>query len=107
MTDIASGEDDIDGAFPGTRLSHHLSVVTEGEIQLAISLLMSVRDRGGRLEGLQIRQRGDAMEHQISISDLRSSEVRLISDDLSALPGVRHAQVEHRLIRVGEFASRN
>lgn len=97
MADDREAADDFASALPGAVLTHVLSVTTGDSVCASIAMLELVRDSGGRLEALNLAQRGDGLDHQLRLSGVTPGEARRLSDRLAALPQVRHAAVEHRL----------
>ncbi len=95
----ATSEDEIELALPGSKLTHVMSVVSGEGVSAAIAVLEAVHASGGRLEGLSLAQRGDRLDHQLRLCALTPSAARRLCDQLSKLPEVSRATVEHHLYR--------
>jgi hypothetical protein len=92
-------EDEIEQAFPGSVLTHVLTVVSDDQLAIAVEALQAIAADGGRLDGLNLTRRGEAREHRLKIVGLRPHAARALCDRLAALPGVARASVEHQILR--------
>jgi hypothetical protein len=92
-------EDEIEQAFPGSVLTHVLTVVSDDQLAIAVEALQAVAALGGRLEGLHLTRRAETREHRLKIVGLRPHAARDLCDRLAALPGVARASVEQQISR--------
>ena len=93
-------EDELEQSFPGSSLTHVLTIVSRDQLQIAIEALTAIRASGGGLDFLSLSHQGEALEHRLRIVGLRPQQARLLSDRLARLPGVERATVEHQLLRL-------
>jgi hypothetical protein len=94
---IAGGE--IEQAFPGSVLTHILTVASDERHAVAIAGLHAIEAMGARLEGLNLSRFGGSLSHRFKITSLGTRAARLLCDRLADLPGVTRASVEHQILR--------
>jgi hypothetical protein len=91
-------DDEFEDAFPGCTLTHVITVIGEDRLSLALEALRAVQASGGALAALHLVRRGGAFEHQLRLVGLRPRQARVLTDRLSAMPGVERAVVEHQIL---------
>ena len=95
----ASPEDELARAFPGSVLTHVLSLTAGGQLDVALEALSALKASGASLEALHLSRTGDALDHRLTLVGLTPHQARQVSNRLAALPGVTRVAMEHQLIR--------
>ena len=96
----AEADDEFDRLFPGSTLTHLLTVVSRDQLGVAIEALSAIRALGGGLDALRLTRVGNKMEHRLRVTGLRPHQARTLSSRLAAAPAVERASVEHQIMRV-------
>lgn len=98
--DTAEADDELGRLFPGSELTHLLTVVSHDQLGVAIEALEAIRASGGGLDAFHLTRVGDRTEHRLRVTGLRPHQARLLSSRLAAVPEVKHASVEHQILRL-------
>ncbi len=93
-------EDEIEQTFPGSVLSHVLTITSRDQLSVALQALVAVRASGGCLEALSLTRCSGTFEHRLKLVGLRPNQVRLLTERIAAMPCVDRAHVEHQLLRM-------
>ena len=96
----AKADDEFDRLFPGSTLTHLLTVVSRDQLDVAIEALLAIRALGGGLDALHLTRVGAKMEHRMRVTGLRPHQARTLSNRLAATPAVERASVEHQILRL-------
>jgi hypothetical protein len=99
LAEIPCADDELERAFPGSVLTHLLTITTREQISVVIEALSVIRAAGAALEGLQVSRRAGMFEHRVTLTGLQPQQARLVADRLAGLAGVERARVEHQLLR--------
>ncbi len=97
--DPSDTDDELERAFPGSSLSHVLTVRSCDEVGATVALLHLLRAAGGRLLTLSLARYEDAFDHRIVLAGLGAGQARALAGRLAATPGVHSARVEHQISR--------
>ena len=95
----AAEDDELERAFPGSVLTHVLSLTTSAGLDVALEALKSLQACGAALEALHLSRSGEALDHRLKLIGLTPAQARHFSNRLAALPGVTQVSMEHQLLR--------
>jgi len=90
-------DDELERAFPNSRIVHLISVRSDEGLRLSVEMLTAVDRAGADLISLN----GGEGERRLRISGIGAREARSLSHRIAELPGVLDAKVEHHILNAG------
>ena len=95
-------DDDFDVMFPGSSLTHVLTIISHDRISVTIEALTTVQASGGSLDALRLVRMGDKLEHQLRLTGLRPGQARHLSNRLAEITAVECVRIEHQIVRMAK-----
>lgn len=95
-----AADDDLDVVFPGSSLTHVLTIISQDRISVTIEALRTVQASGGNLDAMRLVRMGEKLEHRLRLTGLRPGQARHLSNCLAEITAVECVRIEHQIVRM-------
>ena len=102
---LPEADDDLDRRFPGSSLTHVLTIISDDCISAVVEALTTIQASGGGLEALRLTRLGDKLEQRLRLTGLRPGQARLLSSRLADIADIERVSIEHQIVRMGRLHS--
>ena len=93
-------DDDFGATCPGRKLTHMLTIVSNGGLGAVIEVLAAAQASGAVLDSLRLTRMAETMEHRLGLTGLLPRQARVVSERIAGLAAVERVRIEHRILHI-------
>ena len=97
---LPEADDDFGRVFPGSSLTHVLTIISNDRISVIVEALTTIQASGGGLEALRLTRMGNKLEQRLRLTGLQPGQARLLSNRLAEIADVERVSIEHQIVRM-------